>query len=418
MSILGQLAMEAERASRKARSANSSLAVAVAAGLALAMVPSQSAEAASGCGANNRPAFGVIMAGAVGCPSGAPPAIGSATVDVSTAEVLESVRERRRRRQDGQTDIVVAPPAQPIARPDLERPSAAKDVTIAPGLMFGLWVNGYLGYEQHKNLSPTSDINPTRKTTAGGGVAGIDLTYFRNDDRSQGIQWGVFAGYHEAENRFSNIDASVDLRPTQRINGPTAGTYLSYFDRGFSIDLAFKVDFFDFDGGYTALLENDSVSATNPKVNSVSETTYTLAANVAQRIPFGTQSWIEPTAGLIYARTEYERLAAAFSLADGSVWRVQGGVRLGRYDYFDNARLTTTVTGLLYSDVDISGLVLQDDTLPPGFSMVDEGKLRALGVLKTELSYSNGVSGFAEIGVYGGEDVWGVGGKLGTRYQW
>ena len=52
------------------------------------------------------------------------------------------------------------------------------------------------------------------------------------------------------------------------------------------------------------------------------------------------------------------------------------------------------------------------------FPNVDEGKLRGLLQVNSILDVGNGLSYNGEVGVRGGEDVWGVSGRLGVRYEW
>ena len=48
----------------------------------------------------------------------------------------------------------------------------------------------------------------------------------------------------------------------------------------------------------------------------------------------------------------------------------------------------------------------------------DQGKLRGEGILTLNLDYRNGLSSFASATIYGGEDLFGAGGKAGLRYPW
>jgi hypothetical protein len=351
------------------------------------------------------------------CVAGSSPSIGAAASETSTAEVLEQVRERRRLRLAGQTSQgAFLLGAGSLIEPG--RMGFTRDARVAPNTVFGVWATGYLAYEEHENLGPTEPVNPTRKSNTAGALVGADLTYRAGGDPQHGAQWGLFAGYNSTESKFTFTSADPNaVKPTQRLTGPMVGSYVSYFNRGFSADVTFKADIFELDPGY-ATADMIGMVMLSDVATSVDLVTYTVAANVNQRFFVGRQTWLEPTAGVRYVRTDYGQGATDFSLADGEVWRVQGGVRVGGYTPVDNGTLTTTLTGLLYSDVSISGFVLNDNSVSPNFSPVDEGKLRAAAILKAQIDRGNGASAFVEVGAHGGEDVWGVGGRIGARYQW
>ncbi len=128
--------------------------------------------------------------------------------------------------------------------------------------------------------------------------------------------------------------------------------------------------------------------------------------------------WFEPTAGFRYTFTDYGDDAAALGLQDGKLWRVQAGARIGTGGYYDGYRWTLSLAGILYDDVSISGFVTDAASLSSGAAIVDQGKLRALGQFAGTLSDGSGLSYTLQLEVRGGEDVVGVGGKVGLRYQW
>jgi hypothetical protein len=72
--------------------------------------------------------------------------------------------------------------------------------------------------------------------------------------------------------------------------------------------------------------------------------------------------------------------AANLLLANGFDWRVQGGVRTGITFPWNDVIVSTTVTGLAYSDVMISAFVL-DNGLAPTFLPEDAGKVRGEGIV-------------------------------------
>jgi len=107
-------------------------------------------------------------------------------------------------------------------------------------------------------------------------------------------------------------------------------------------------------------------------------------------------------------------------LDDGHLVRVQGGARLGLETDLGTARLTTTVTGLLYEDVDIHGGAIQGAAFGTSniLAKADEGKLRARGILAFNIDFGGGVSSFVQGEVRGGNGLTGGGGMAGLRIQW
>jgi hypothetical protein len=219
-----------------------------------------------------------------------------------------------------------------------------------------------------------------------------------------------------SSNGFSTMKA--------QLSGPATGVYASYFNGGFSTDLAFKAEFYDLNVSFTDLLGFQS----NPLVGfppttvpfSGTGTTqlnnYTTSGNLNYRIPTGATTWVEPTAGFQYTISHYASGADQFGLADGTLLRLQGGARLGFEGAWNGVRMTTVVTGLLYDDVLVSGGVLASAPNPLIFS--DEGKLRAEGILTLDFHHGNGANTFVQADLQGGDGLFGVGGKVGARVAW
>ena len=76
------------------------------------------------------------------------------------------------------------------------------------------------------------------------------------------------------------------------------------------------------------------------------------------RILTSAATWVEPTAGFEYTISQYAAGADQFGLADGSLVRLQGGARFGFESAWNELRVSTMATGLLYDDVLVSGGVL------------------------------------------------------------
>jgi hypothetical protein len=209
-----------------------------------------------------------------------------------------------------------------------------------------------------------------------------------------------------------------------QLSGPATGVYASYFNGGFSTDLAFKVELFDINLSFNDLLGFQSNPAFGFPPTSVpfsgggttSLDDYTTSGNVNYRIPVYSNVWVEPTAGFQYTRSSYASGADQLGLADGSVLRLQAGARFGVEGTWDAVRMMTVFTGLLYDDVAVSGGVLQD--APNPLILSDQGKLRAEGILTLNFYQGNGVSHLLQANLRGGEGLIGAGVKMGLRAAW
>jgi len=187
----------------------------------------------------------------------------------------------------------------------------------------------------------------------------------------------------------------------------------------FSADLAFKIDAFDLNQRVTETLVN-CANVPVTRFNETSMTNYVLASNFNYRIGSPGSHYIEPTFGLRYTHTDFGSSGGTFGLRDGDVFRVQGGLRVGtRFTTPDGWVWNTSLTGLLYSDVSISGFVVPSTSvLQPTTPLVDEGKLRVMGVLENRVDVGFGYTLYSDVEVRGGDDVFGFASRLGIRRQW
>jgi hypothetical protein len=127
--------------------------------------------------------------------------------------------------------------------------------------------------------------------------------------------------------------------------------------------------------------------------------------------------WIEPTIGLRYIHSDLSSSAAALGLGDGEALRLQGGVRVGTDWVSADRRLwNVSFLGALYSDVIVNGFVAAGGGATS--LATDEGKLRALGQLRAQVTTTQGVSYYGQAEVRGGEDYFGATGKVGVRIDW
>lgn len=327
--------------------------------------------------------------------------------------------------------------------------AAVREYVGTHGRRTAVWAKGFVGWERHSNLAPGQDENPTREQTLGGGMAGMDWT--SPHSRRETIQVGVFGGGSAARNSYSNTTFALLANPaanaqavppdlyqrtghSQDIDGGFLGGYLTYRKSTWLADLVFKTDFLD-------LSDKSFLTQANPgcmtpdsgtQRGSASLISYLVAANITERIPQGPNSWIGPTAGFRYTNTSFSddtsvttftpggggTQVGTLGLDDGQALRLQAGVRFGgAWKTRDGVMWETEVGALLYSDVWVDGFNFTStsgNTVTP----VDEGKVRGLGQAMAKINMGNGVSYIMQGEVYGGEDLIGVDGQAGVRYEW
>jgi len=313
----------------------------------------------------------------------------------------------------------------------------------------GVWARGFIDWNRHSNLAPGQQENPTRRELTGGGMAGMDVTH-RISSR-EGLQIGALVGYSGTHDEFSDtsfIDENTPDRNKYRrtgheqdIDGPFVGAYLAYFKNKWLSDLAFKVDFLDLSQKSTLeLFGNNGTDTGCPSPHlfgaergSSSLTSYTVAGNTQYRIPINEYQWYAPTAGFRYTNTDFgsdstvtdfpppgDPFVTKFGnlgLEDGQALRLQGGFRFGGTWLGSNGLWETEFAALAYSDVWVDGFSFTS-TSGGTVSPVDEGKLRGLGQFTTQFRTRDGMSYMLRGEVYGGEDLIGVSGQAGARYEW
>ena len=278
-------------------------------------------------------------------------------------------------------------------------------------------------------------ISSTSKSTTGGLLGGFDATWRGVAAPGDGFIAGLLVGYMSTNTKLLSTSTSSNTANVPNgvgtldahMNGPTVGGYLTYFRGAISADLTFKVDFLDLDMNVTDVLGfSANVPAPFPAPTAVftgsgstSLNNYTTAGNLNYRIPVSGAFWIQPTVGFQYTATSYASNASAFGLANGSVFRVQGGAVFGTDFYSNQVRITPSVTGLLYDDVSVSGGFISGglfSTVPLG--LAQEGQVRGQGIFAVNVDNGRGLSGFIQGEVRGGNDLIGYAGRAGLRWQW
>ena len=302
---------------------------------------------------------------------------------------------------------------------------------------WAVWTQAYGDYERLSGRSPGLDefsvlaLNVNSTTWTGGVLGGADYTLRNMASAGDGLIVGMLAGYEASKVSLTALSISSD--PTSpngfstmkaQLSGPATGVYASYFNGGFSTDLAFKAEFYDLNVSFTDLLgfQSKPLVGFPPTTVPFSGTgttqlnNYATSGNVNYRIPTGATIWAEPTAGFQYTNSRYASGADQIGLADGTLLRLQGGARFGFESAWNGVRMTTVATGLLYDDVLVSGGVLA--SAPNPLILSDEGKLHAEGIITLNFYLGSGVNSFLQADLQGGEGLFGAGGKVGARVAW
>ena len=394
-----------------------------------------------------------------GGASGVPPILSS--VEATNNEIQELIRQRRelqKQQQVASADAVILPspvPAQSEAQAGdsaAPAPSSARKnkktaaVSSKPlatqqspsdeyvdyssnldARVQSVWAQAFADYERHSNMAPGSGENLVRKQTTVGGITGGDITYFRQGEGGrETLQLGLLAGGTHTESRFNDTATVSDASQTQ--DGGFIGAYTTYTVNKFAVDAFFKTDFLKYKQRSTGpttcpkgqvLVVDGDADMVKTDTGSTNEYVYTTGANVSYRFDLGNQMYFEPLVGFVFSATEYGNGAFDLGLEDGQMFRIQGGARVGRSWLDEDGRLfSLSLLGLLYSDVYVNGYTVPGNSYAASASVVDEGKLRVLAQLQGSMQLNDGLSLIGQVGVRGGEDLFGVGGRLGMRQEW
>jgi hypothetical protein len=340
---------------------------------------------------------------------------------------------------------VVAPPTLPVHKP-------STPVIYDESFRIGAWAQGFGDYEHRSgnqnsiidcctNVSTNTNIAPllleaTSNLSSGGFVGGIDGTKRGLWSGQDGVVFGLLGGY-----TWTNISLTTTVLSTvpaktasgssstsAHINGPSLGGYLSYFNGPLSNDFFIKNDFLSLNETQSQLLGFGACSCFNvdapfvtPQSGSGSTNLnqLTLSDDVSYRIPWSGWMWMAPTAGLLYVNSTYASSAQALGLADGYIFRAQGGAKVGMDSFFNSVHVTTVLTGLLFNDVIVHGNNIQGGSFGQDAAILnDQGRIQGEGIAMVNLDFGGGVSASVEGDIYGARGIFGAGGKATLRKQW
>lgn len=341
------------------------------------------------------------------------------------------------------------PPTAKVVAPQVIPPPLLP-VPVEPGVRVGSWTQLYGDYEKRSATGQATvqccvgagiatplplTIGVQSRTGTVGFQAGADLTTRGVLTPGDGLVAGVLVGYlstnlilneqalssnfAQAGNEFAHLGANL--------TGPTGGVYATYFNNGFSADVLFKADVLDLSETF-----QDSLAFCIPCFGaasfvpvsgsgSTSLINATVAANLNYRFDLYPNMWIEPTVGAQYTNTTYSAGAAQLGLDDGSLVMVQGGARFGfAAPIGSQILMTTTLTGLAYSDVLVKGGFIPGAGFEGNniLAKADQGQVRGRGVFAFNFDLGGGVSSFVLGEARGGQGLFGAGGKAGVRIVW
>jgi hypothetical protein len=334
----------------------------------------------------------------------------------------------------GPEPVFLPAPVEPIIRyatwtqvyGDYEK----RDATGSGGLLCCL--NGAIAIG---NLAgpPGLALSIQSRTGTVGFLAGADLTSRSLLSANDGLIVGLTAGYVSSTMTLNASSLSFQTaanpggngvaRLNANLSGPTGGLYATYFNGGFSSDFMVKFDALTLNENFNDLLVTTASSAFVPIIGggSVSLLNTTIASNLNYRFGLHPNLWIEPTVGAQYTNSSYGGGAAQLGLAEGNLVKLQGGARLGATTLINNhVLLTTTLTGLAYDDVLVSGGFIPVAASNGQNLLVqsDRGQVRGRGILAFNFDLGGGFASFLQGEVRGGAHLFGAGGKAGIRYQW
>lgn len=364
---------------------------------------------------------------------------------------------------------VQAKPAKPKVKRSESGESRQTYADPSGNGVYGVWAQGFADYEERDETAPGDPNSTDSEQRTYGFVAGLDKTINLSSAYNPTLLTvGVFAGASDTKTEFGDTPSSRGASETEK--GGFVGVYAAYNRGAFSADVVFKTDFFehrerrieidrvtqttttpqaeqDFEtfqynceSGFPDQgtpvdptrfqLDVGAPQAVDPDVEEgptqeqerlidaeVDQTNFNVAGSLHYRIPLHGNAYLQPTGGFLYTYTDYGSGATALSLDDGELLRLQGGLRLGTSWISEQRLFEMSVAGLAYSDVYIDGFVIGSSALS-SVSPSDEGKVRAMGLFETSVRNQTGQSFNLQAQVRGGEDLFGVGGRIGFRHEW
>ncbi len=418
-----------------------------------------------------RPAPAVAMPASTKRQAVHPPTSRAAPRHIAAQPVVEAPppvapapRERARPPRAAAHKIAPLPERVPAQKapsiPQVSEIPPVAPILAAVGPSYGVFAQGFGDYEHRTGTATSSlqyqlgpqansavDVSPftiqqSSRTATWGFLAGADVTLRGNFLPEDIAIVGLLTGYTTSSIQINTtsipspltLSGERNLLPASsgvtnvNLDGPSVGAYLTYLSGGFSFDQTLKADFFTLSqnffqfAGFTGWVNKQQTggSAVVPLggYGTTQAILFSALGNMNFRFLSDYGVWIEPTAGYQYTHSMYDN-GARLNLADGDRLLLQAGARIGADTSLYGMRVRTTFTGLAYDNVIVSGGFLAPGIIGGNvIALNDQGKLRGQGIVNVALDHGSGFSTFIQGDVRGGDQYFGVGGRVGLRYQW
>jgi hypothetical protein len=264
-------------------------------------------------------------------------------------------------------------------------------------------------------LPDNHTLDTDQKQTLTGPSIGATLSLFRGGFFSDAVVKADFLGLSSTTTGTDTYDTTLMANFQQ----PGNGSEPPLFSTNPNQDVGCISTFVPFGQSKAFTLSGPQTTALSALVQSARAINFIAAENIGYHFDLPRGFWIEPLVGVRYNYAEYGANASSLGLEDGQALRVQGGTRFGLTSLVQDRYIwTNSFTTLLYSDVWISGFVVDPSSLYADALFADEGRLRVQGILSSKMDLLNGFSTFVQAEGRYGLDYWGVGGKVGLRYEW
>jgi hypothetical protein len=267
-----------------------------------------------------------------------------------------------------------------------------KAAPAGPTYFVSVWGQGSADREE-RDITFANVLTSTT-TTSYTGVGGGDVVRIGLFADADALVLGGLGSYTTTDADASSLGVITSTRSITR----GGAAYLAYINGGFSID-------FSYSANTTSTTGTTALVAIAP-VNTDSRS---LAGNVQYRYDLQANWWWEPTVGFTY--TTYSVDTVGF--VDGHTWRVQAGARVGTELTYGTVKVTPSLQGLVFSDIEVQVPVAAGTVF---VGATDEGYLWGKGVGKVNVQWTDKFSTSIEGEVRGRSDVIGYAGRLMARY--
>jgi outer membrane autotransporter protein len=285
--------------------------------------------------------------------------------------------------------------------------SMARPAPVTRNVSGAIWIRPFGDYDR-RDFGLTS----VRQSQAGF-LAGVDATIENVTSPNDGLLIGAFGGFVSTRTQTRGVFGDADL------TGGIVGVLGSYFNGGFFIDAQLKGEFLELDEAATPF-----IPGANPAFftgRSVDVRNFNVSGAVGYKFELGNGYYIEPSVAVDHVTTSFDGnsggLGLVVTLPDADATRGRIGARFGTVFTSGNVRVEPSITANVWHVFDASnpGFLVNNlaGTVLTGSEEITYGEIG----LGANFLTTGGLSGFARAEVRFGEDVFGVGGRLGLRYR-